>query len=82
MIGFLTLVFGIVTVTVLNKRFWVNESGAGVWFGIGIIITGVIGIASSKKPIATGLNGCNMAFNIVCSSLSVIVEIFFAIGIQ
>ncbi|MEO0685361.1 MAG: CD20-like domain-containing protein [Cyanobacteria bacterium J06649_11] len=79
--GILALLFGIGTVAGFNNYYWVNRSGSGIWFGIWIIITGIIGVLSAKKPAEISLNGCNMGFNIVCTCVSFFVGIFFLVAL-
>ena len=72
---------GIIAVTGFHHGFWVNGSGSGIWFGIWILITGIIGVMSAKNPQQTSLNGVNMGFNIVCTVVSFFVGIFYIIAL-
>lgn len=79
--GFLAICFGIGTTAGIAKGYWVNESGSGVWFGLWILVTGIIGVCSAQKPMVRSLNGAHMGFSIVCTVVSFFVGIFFAIGL-
>lgn len=78
--GILTIIFGIVATAGVSE-FWVNQSGSGIWFGIWITFTGVIGVLSARQPTNVGLNGTNMGFNICCTVVSFFVGIFFAVAL-
>ena len=81
MIGALTVLLGIIAIAVFRYGYWVNGSGSGIWFGIWILITGIIGVMSAKNPQQTSLNGVNMGFNIVCTVVSFFVGIFYIIAL-
>lgn len=80
-IGALNIILGIAVIPALSAGYWVNSSGSGIWFGIWILITGIIGVLSSKSPQNRGLNGTNMGFSIVCTVVSFFVGIFFAVAV-
>lgn len=80
-LGALTICFGIGAIAGFKYGYWVNASGSGIWFGIWILITGIIGVSSAKNPASNGLNGTHMAFNIVCTVISFFVGIFFVVAV-
>jgi len=75
--GALSLIFGIASVAAFQYSYWINASGSGIWFGLWILITGIIGFFSTKNPAQNGLNCTNMAFNIVCTIFSFFVGISY-----
>uniref|UniRef100_A0A7M5U6S8 Uncharacterized protein n=2 Tax=Clytia hemisphaerica TaxID=252671 RepID=A0A7M5U6S8_9CNID len=79
-IGLLTAVLAIVAKAVFHHNYSVNENCSGIWFGIWILITGIVGVMSAKKPKQTSINGVNMGFNIVCCVVSFFVGRFFLSG--
>jgi len=80
-IGALNIILGIATAAGMSV-YWVNSSGSGIWFGVWILITGIIGVLSAKQPQNRGLNGTNMGFSIVCTVVSFFVGIFFAVALS
>jgi len=80
-IGALTVLLGIIAIAVFEYGYWVNGSGSGIWFGIWILITGIIGVMSAKNPQQTSLNGVNMGFSIVCCVVSFFVGIFYIVAL-
>lgn len=79
--GVLALIFGIATAAGFSGFYWVNRSGSGIWFGLWIILSGIIGVLSAKRPTERSLNGCNMGFNIVNTVVSFFVGIFFIVAL-
>ena len=79
-IGSLTLLVGIIAAAIMN-HFWVNRSGAGIWGGLWILVTGVLGVFSASHPSNGCLNGVHMAFNIITTCLSFIDGIMFVVGL-
>ena len=79
-IGALTLILGISATTAISK-YWVNASGGGIWGGIWILITGILGIVSASQPTNGCLNGTHMAFNIIASIVAFIDGIMFSVGV-
>ena len=78
--GSAVIVLGIAS-TATSPKYWAGQSGSGIWFGLWILITGIIGFLSARKPFNTSLNGTNMAFNIVSTVVSMVIAIFYSIAI-
>lgn len=79
-IGILTVIFGIAVVSRLYEEVWTTNTGAGVWAGIWIIITGIIGLCSVKDYNNRCLNGLYLAFSIVSTCVAFLAGLFFIIG--
>lgn len=80
-IGSLTLLLGIIAIAALSYDYWLQRSGGGIWGGLWILVTGIIGLVSSYKTDVGSLNGLNMAFNIIATIVAFLDGIFFAIGL-
>ncbi|XP_057291367.1 membrane-spanning 4-domains subfamily A member 8-like isoform X1 [Hydractinia symbiolongicarpus] len=81
-IGILSFVFGIGAATGFDRGFFVNKTGPGIWGGIWIFVTGVIGVISTTRPKSSPLNGTHMAFCIVSVMVAFINGVMFAIGLS
>ena len=79
--GAVTLIFGIIPIAAISN-YWVNQTSCGIWFGVWIIVTGIIGVCSVQihkhKEV---LNAINLSFNIVCAVISFIAAGLFIVGI-
>ncbi|XP_057291362.1 membrane-spanning 4-domains subfamily A member 8-like [Hydractinia symbiolongicarpus] len=80
-IGFLTLALGIGATAGFRKNYWLTDSGAGIWGGLWVLVTGIIGVCSASKPASGGLNGTHMAFCIISTVVAFIDGIIFAVGL-
>ena len=63
--GSLAICFGIASTAAFDKKYWITESGAGIWGGVLILVTGIIGFCSGCYPNHGNLNATHMAFNII-----------------
>ncbi|XP_057291365.1 membrane-spanning 4-domains subfamily A member 8-like [Hydractinia symbiolongicarpus] len=80
-IGFLTIALGIGATAGFKKDYWLTDSGAGIWGGLWISVTGIIGVYSASNPASAGLNGTHMAFCIISTVVAFVDGIIFAVGL-
>lgn len=81
-IGFLTISFGVVVLTLLNQTYFINNNAVPIWCGLILICTGVLGVCSAafsdKKWLIKFYIGANV-FSVLlmllefCASLAGIV---------
>ena len=76
------MILGIHILSGLPTVIWVNLSRTGIWFGLWIVVTGIIGVFSARQPHGGTLNAVNIGFNIACTVLSVLSGVFFLIAVM
>jgi len=79
-IGILSVIIGIAVVASLYANSWVRNSGAGIWAGLWICITGILGIIFTLKWKNGVLSGCYLTFSILSTILAFITTIFYIIA--
>ena len=79
-IGVFCILLGIVCL-IATKPYWVRDTGAGIWTGVWILITGALGVGAAVDPTKNGVVGANLAFNIISAVLAILDGIFFAFGV-
>lgn len=80
-IGILTLIFGIAAIARLYSNSWTTNTGAGIWAGGWIMITGIIGVCSARNWRNSSLNGVYMAFSIISTCASALSGLFFIVAV-
>lgn len=79
-IGILTGILGIAVIGALNARTWTTSTGAGIWAGGWITITGIIGVCSVRNT-SNNLNGVYMAFSIISTCVAGLAGLFFILAV-
>ncbi|XP_037071351.1 uncharacterized protein LOC119089276, partial [Pollicipes pollicipes] len=78
LVGCLLLVFGVLALLQGSSQAYL---GGGLWGGICVIVSGALGIISSRRPCAYFYLASFMAMSIVSLAVSGLVVIFSAIGL-
>jgi len=80
-IGALTVILGIATAAAIGHYSWMGDSGSGIWGGIVITVTGVIGVISAWKWENRCLEGVYLVFSIISTVISGITGIIYIIAV-
>ena len=77
LIGKISIIVGAVGLGQLSTRSYVS-TGAGVWTGVWIFVTGIMGVCAGMNTHNRCLLGVHLAFSIVANIISGLDAIFFA----
>ena len=80
-IGVISLLLGIATIAAVD-RYWLSYVSGGIWGGIWIIVTGILGICASIYSNNNCLVGTTLAFNIIATVVACIDGILFLVGVM
>ncbi|KAJ7384864.1 hypothetical protein OS493_019542 [Desmophyllum pertusum] len=79
--GALMMVFGVGSIIAVD--YWSSYVAFGIWVGIWVLITGILGYIGAKNDLAPNkcLIGCFMGFSITACVLAGIMFIFYCIAV-
>jgi len=80
-IGALTVVLGIAAVAAIPNYSWMRDSGSGIWGGIWITVTGIIGVVSAWNWKNRCLDGVYLAFSIISTITCFVTGIIYIIAV-
>ena len=80
-IGILTIIIGIISISTLTGALWVVNTGSGFWAGGWILTTGILGVCAGKNTKNSCLVGVHLAFNIIATIIAFLDGIFFAVAL-
>ena len=80
-IGVISLGLGIGALAAAKDN-WVSYISCGIWAGIWIIVTGILGICASIYSNNNCLVGTTLAFNIIATVVAGIDCILFLVGVM
>lgn len=80
-IGALTVVFGIATAAAIPHYSWMRDSGSGIWGGIWITVTGIIGVLSAWNWKNRCLEGVYLAFSIISTVTCFVTGIIYIVAV-